>query len=71
MAEIFKVQLSISSSHPSRRVFMYNEARDLQFEGDAKSDINKKMKGRLKAFFYGTLENTLIVLGNEAPDQDW
>lgn len=71
MPEIFKVQLSISSSSPRQQVFIYNETRSLLWEGNAGSDIKKKIGGRLKAFFYGTIKDTLIVLGDEALWQDW
>lgn len=49
---IVKVQTSLSTTHPTPRVLIYNEHRDWMYEGEATPEVMKLMKGDLKAFFH-------------------
>lgn len=51
---IVKVQISLTTTEPTERCLIYNEARDWQYEGpmEPNDPLYKLMKGRKKAFFH-------------------
>ena len=75
--QIVKVQLSLASSDGVQRALVYNRKRDHQGEFPAPPDLVKKMNGRPKAFFAAAFRKNkggdgyTILIGDEAPWQDW
>jgi hypothetical protein len=69
---IVKVQLSISSTLPGRRVLIYDESRKHTWEDTAPPDIEALMGDRLKAYFHAHLDDARkIIIDEAAPPQDW
>lgn len=71
--EIFKVQVSLIGSSPTKMVLAYNKDRSLQTEVPLTEDIKEMMGDFAKKFYYGTVVDDNIVLegDEEAPWQDW
>lgn len=69
---IVKVQLSLVSSHATRRALIYDQPRTFSVEIDADAKLVKRMRGTDKQFFYAhVFGNGSFELGNLAPWQDW
>jgi hypothetical protein len=69
---IVKVQVSLASNMPGKRVLIYTEDRTtVCMEGPADPMILAIMKDRPKVFHYGAFENGVFTLKGEAPWQDW
>lgn len=67
---IVKVQVSLRSSD-GPQMLIYNEARDVQWEGPLTPDVKKLMHGRDKAYFEAKLIDTLINIRFEVEAQPW
>ncbi len=52
-------------------MLLYSEDRSVEYEGDVTAEIQKIMKGRLKAYFNAELRNTEIVLQDETINPGW
>jgi hypothetical protein len=68
---IVKVQTSIATSHSTAQMLIYNKDRTVQWEGPTTSHVFDKLNGALKDFFYAYMDNTVIVITDQAPWQDW
>lgn len=68
---IVKVQLSLSTSHPTRRVLIYNEDESVLWEGAASEELIEEMDGEPKQFRYAEIINTKIDIQEQAPWQAW
>lgn len=68
---IVKVQLSITSTEAKRQVLVYDESRKYRYEAEATKEIEKMMKGRLKAYFAARMNGTQIEILDEVQQQNW
>jgi hypothetical protein len=70
---IVKVQVSLATTEPKRRVLVYNRSRSVQWEDEASADILKVMNGKAKAFFHATVSKKTkrLEIGAETDWQDW
>lgn len=69
---IVKVQISIATSLPRRRLLIYNEDRSIMYEDDATDEVIKLVGDYPKAYFKAHLDKQKkIVLDERAGDQDW
>lgn len=68
---IVKVQLSEYTTHEVQQVLIYNEDRQVWFEGPATESHLILMFGRKKAYFNATTKNGQIVIDDEVPAQEW
>lgn len=69
-SHLFKVQLSITTTHDHRRVLIYNEDRSLRHEADAPKSIIDIMDGSNKKYFYGFLQlDNQIALTEEETEE--
>lgn len=62
------VKIQVSLIQPSRTL-IYNETGSIQFEEPTTPDVLELMKGRPKAFFHATVEDTILVIGDEVQTQ--
>ncbi len=69
--EIFKVQVPVVTTEPVPLALIYNQARTVEFLTPVTPDLETRMQGRLKAFFYGAEVAGIFAWGDEAPWQDW
>lgn len=76
-AMIVKVQLSLFTGHPHRRMIVYNEDQSVHWEGDATQEVVDVMGHEgdirdIKKFFHAHIdEDGKVALDGEAPWQDW
>lgn len=69
---VVKVQASIQTNKPKRQVLIYDESREWQWDGDLECEILELLKGGLKTYQYGFLdEQKRVTLIGPAPDQEW
>lgn len=68
---IVKVQASIVTTEDESQVLVYDQAKKYQFQGAMPWDLLVKLNGRPKAYFEAELDGTELVIGDEAPTQDW
>jgi hypothetical protein len=68
---IVKVHIPVQVEPPARRMTIYNEDRSLYFEGPVDEDTGAIMQGATKKFFYATIKDGALALGEPAPDQEW
>lgn len=69
---VVKVQLSLETTAEKRQVLVYdNEGRIAPYQADADEALLTIMAGRPKAFFFATLDNGTLSIGDEAPWEDW
>lgn len=54
-----------------RRILIYNKDRSLRVELPMNEHVERRLKGRYKAFFHAHIDNGLVVLDEDAPDQTW
>jgi hypothetical protein len=65
---VFKIQKSLDGN----KMLIYNERRDMQYEGILTEEIDELLAGEMKIYFNGFLKpNGEIGLINRAPEQDW
>jgi hypothetical protein len=70
--KIVKVQQSLSSSLPGRRMLIYDQSRRVYQETELSPKVEHLLAGRARAFFFYSLDaHNEIILGREAPAQDW
>ena len=69
---IVKVQISFSYIERENYVLIYNKDESVWYEEHADKKILKLMNGKKKEFFYAHINKKgEIVLGKQAPWQDW
>lgn len=69
---VVKVQLSLSTSEPTRQVLIYDEGGGWQWQGTAAPDILRLMNGRVKAYFFATqLRDGRLSIEHDAKTQEW
>jgi hypothetical protein len=68
---IVKVQVSIVTGAQKKQVLVYNEDRSLTFQDDASRGLIRRMGGSPKQYFWATLRDAEIHLGEAAPWQEW
>ena len=68
---IFKVQISLTSSDKKMHMLVYDKIKNYMYQAPVTPDVKQVMGNRIKAYFYGTIVNSKIQLGEEAPAQDW
>lgn len=69
--EVFKIQLSITTTAATRQALVYNRDRSVMGEYPADAALLELMGDRLKAFFLCTLEGSTLRIGEEAEDPGW
>lgn len=68
---IVKMQLSLRTTAEKRQVLIYNEARTVEWQGDASEEILKAMGDRDKAFFSARMRGTVIEINEPVYERDW
>jgi hypothetical protein len=71
-AFVVKVQAELAYTPEEGQQFMiYDEHEHLLETFPMNEGVASKLADRLKAYFWAWRKGTLIVLGEEAPEQDW
>jgi hypothetical protein len=68
---IVKVQIALAGNMPEPWCIVYDENRVMLYHGPFGGDVEQRMAGRPKAFFEAGLDGDSLVIGDEAPWQDW
>lgn len=69
---IVKVQISIATTHPNRRVLIYNKDRSITYEADVTDEVLALVEGLPKTYFKAHLDRyKKLVLDERTKDQDW
>lgn len=69
---IVKVQISIATNQPNRRVLVYNKDRSIMYEHDATDEVIELVGDYPKAYFKAHLDKyKKLVLDERVEDQDW
>lgn len=68
---IIKVQTALAGNTPGPWILAYNEDRSAIYHGPAPPAVYEAMGGQVKAFFYATLKNGDLKIGDDAPWQEW
>ena len=69
---IVKLQVALEQSMPGpRSLFVYNEDRSIEYEGNVTLEVLDKMKDQPKAYFWAWIEEGKLALGMAAPPQEW
>lgn len=72
MKKIVKVQISQLSSDNELHVLAYNKDKSIWYEDIATDEVLAMMNFREKAFFYYEIDGEgEVILGEEAPWQEW
>ena len=71
LGEVFKVQVSLTTSHAERQVLIYNKSKEIMIQLPATKAVLKVMGGRPKVYFHGYIENKNFHFNGEAKQQDW
>lgn len=71
-AEIVKVQVPIVNYSKTPLVLVYSKGRSRVREQPLTPDLQKKLGGQIKAFFYAYYSSTVgWAIAERAPPQDW
>lgn len=68
---IVKIQRGQPPFGRQNEVLVYTRKHNRWWLGDIDPDVDKWMGNRQKAFAYGHIEGTVIVIDSEAPWQHW
>lgn len=68
---IVKVQLSLRTTEPRRQALIYNEARTIEWSGDASDDVIAAMGDDDKAFFSATFRSGVVEINDRVSDRNW
>lgn len=69
---IVKVQISIATNQPNRRVLIYNKDRSITYETDVTDEVLELVEGLPKTYFKAHLDRyKKLVLDERVEDQDW
>lgn len=63
--------LALGEKPGRRRILIYNKDRSVRVELPLNDHVEKRLKGRYKAFFHAHLSGGIIVLDEDAEDQKW
>jgi hypothetical protein len=70
--KVVKIQQSLASSDRQCRMLIYDQSREVYFEGELTPVVERALAGRAKAYFCYTLDaSNQIVLAGEVPAQPW
>ncbi len=71
-APIVKVQIDLFNSDKKRHVLIYSENREVFYQAPASSTILKRMQKAPKKYFYYQMNSKgVLLIGDEAPEQEW
>jgi len=68
---IVKVQQSLATNGESSQMLIYNEDKSILFEDDLDESVKIILKGCHKAYFKARLNEGMIKIGEEIPNQSW
>jgi hypothetical protein len=72
MRILVKIQIPTMSTLQHAPAFVYDEKKAFRTFLHVTPELSKKMKGRLKAYFWAECDSkNKVVLGDEAPLQSW
>lgn len=67
--QMFKVQVSITSSEPVQQCLIYNRDKSIMGQFDVTPEIRDLMAGRLKIYVMGHIdEKGQVVMSSEVPE---
>lgn len=69
--EIVKVQVAIDGDGAGSEMLVYNEDQSIMFQAPMSADIVSIMGDAKKKYFHALLKNSELIIGDEAPEQDW